>query len=100
MPFLLLTPREDIQDTFKLADAATALGWRVERASSYQPTRADYPQDDIVLYGETFFTTLVGQKLALIILEPPFDLLYVLPVFGIAAHNEDVKLLLIIPLCS
>jgi hypothetical protein len=74
MPLLLLTPREDIADTFKLADAAQQLGWQAERVSSYQPSRTQYPQD-IVLYGETFFTTLVSQKLSYVILEPDFDLL-------------------------
>src|SRR4051812_22273970 len=74
MPLLLLTPREDIRDTFKLAEAAKELGWQVERASSYQPTPAQYPQD-IVLYGEFFFTPLAAQKLSYIVLEPAFDLL-------------------------
>lgn len=78
MPLLLLTPREDIRDTFKLAEAAQALGWEVARASSYMPTRDQYPQD-VVLYGETFFTTLAAQKLSYVVLEPPFDLLAKFP---------------------
>src|SRR5258708_7443210 len=78
MPLLLLTPREDIADTFRLADAAKQAGWQVERASTYQPTKNQYPQD-VVLYGETFFTTLVAQKLGYIILEPAFDLLARIP---------------------
>src|SRR5579871_6477639 len=78
MPLLLLTPREDIADTFRLADAAKDLGWQAERASSYQPTRNEYPQD-VVLYGETFFTTLVAQKLSYFVLEPEFDLLAKFP---------------------
>src|SRR5258706_14575465 len=78
MPLLLLTPREDIRDTFILADAAKTPGWQIERASSYQPSRSDYPQD-VVLYGETFFTTLVAQKLAYAVLEPSFDLLAKFP---------------------
>jgi hypothetical protein len=79
MSLLLLTPRDDIHDTFKLADAAKSIGWEVERATTYQPTPEQYPRDDIVLYGETFFTTLVAQKLGYAVLEPPFDLLARIP---------------------
>ncbi len=78
MPLLLLTPREDIQDTFILAHAAEAMGWQVQRATTYQPNREQYPRD-VVLYGETFFTTLVAQKLGYIVLEPDFDLLAKFP---------------------
>ena len=79
MPLLLLTPREDIRDTFLLADAAKELGWEVQRASSYQPNRSQYPQEEVVLYGETFFTTLVAQKLSYVVLEPDFDMLAKFP---------------------
>jgi hypothetical protein len=79
MPFLLLTPREDIRDSFRLAEAARQRGWRVERVSSYQPNREQYPENDIVFWGETFFTTLVSQRLTYVILEPDFDQLAKFP---------------------
>ncbi len=79
MPFLLLTPREDIRDSSRLADAARQLGWRVERVSSYQPSREQYPENDIVFWGETFFTTLVSGRLTYAILEPDFDQLATFP---------------------
>jgi hypothetical protein len=78
MPHLLLTPRDDIQDTFKLADAAKQLGWKVERSTNYRPSPSD-DTDDIVLYGETLFTTLAAKSLGYAILEPDFDLLARIP---------------------
>jgi hypothetical protein len=70
MPVLIVTPRTDISATHTLLDAAKKRGWEAIRAEGYKP---DIQQNEVVLYGETLFTTMAARHLKYAILEPTFD---------------------------
>jgi len=77
MPTLVLPPRYS-PDSIALWRAATALDWTVERLGSWRvPDRLK--GQDVVLYGEPLFASVVADQLGVALLEPPIDWLPALP---------------------
>lgn len=77
MPTLVLPPRFS-SDTIAVGNAAEAMGWRVERLSSWRVPEWLVGQD-VVLYGEPLFAEAVAESLAIVLLEPTFSWLPTLP---------------------
>lgn len=82
MPTLVLPPRFG-PDSNALWRAAVAAGWEVRRATGWQ---APPVSGEVVLYGETLFTSLAGPQLGLALLEPPADWLPRLPADLLRRH--------------
>jgi hypothetical protein len=79
MTILLLSPRYTF-DSIALWKAAIDLNWDVERLQNWQvPERLQ--QQEIVLYGEPLFASLVTEKLGLQLIAPEPNWLTTLPYF-------------------
>jgi len=78
MPTLIFTPRytEDSQALWK---AAGALGWNVERLTTWRIPEHLRTVADPVLYGEALFGPTLAEQLGLTLLNPPEDWLVRLP---------------------
>ncbi|MGL6076858.1 MAG: ATP-grasp domain-containing protein [Fimbriiglobus sp.] len=78
MPTLILTPRFT-EDSQALWRAATELGWRVERLSSWRVPEELRGVERPVLYLEALFGPNLAEDFGLRLLEPPVDWLPRLP---------------------
>ena len=78
MPTLILTPRftEDAQALWR---AASQLGWRVERLTSWRVPEDVRAAPAPVLYLEAMFGPALAEQFGLRLLEPPVDWLPRLP---------------------
>ncbi len=78
MPTLILSPRYT-PDSTALWRSALALGWKTERLNSYH--LPDWLQvDDVVIYGEGLFVSVVAERLGIALIEPSLNWLTHLPV--------------------
>lgn len=77
MPTLVLPPRYS-EDSNALWRAAIALGWDIERMTSWRAPE-HLLAGDVVLYGEQLFAETVAQQIGLALIEPRFDWLVRLP---------------------
>jgi ATP-grasp domain, R2K clade family 2 len=71
MPTLVLPPRFT-PDTIAVGNAAHAAGWSVERFTSWRLPEG-WRAEDVALYGEPLFASVVADQLGLVLLEPPFN---------------------------
>jgi hypothetical protein len=78
MPILVLPPRYT-PDSIALTDAATHARWEVERLHSWKVPDWLQGRNDVVLFGEPLFATVVAEDLGLALLEPPLSWLTDLP---------------------
>lgn len=77
MTTLVLPPRYT-EDSITLWKAALQIGWTYERLPSWR-VPGWLRDEDVVLYGEPLFTTIVAPELGLSLVEPTFDWLAQLP---------------------
>jgi hypothetical protein len=86
MPTLVLPPRYT-SDTIAVGRAAAVAGWAVERLAGWR-----VPEwlggEDVVLYGEPLFASVVAADLNVALLGPPFDWL---PSLAPTYRRRDVR---------
>ena len=68
MPTLILAPRYS-DDSIKLWRASMALGWDVERLSSWR-VPDHFAPDEPVIYGEPLFAEAIAEQLGLALVQP------------------------------
>jgi hypothetical protein len=85
---LFLSPRFS-QDSRILSDAASRLGWKVNRLPKWE-IPVEIPNGELVVYGETLFARFIEQYLSLQLLDPPHNWLPELP---FEARKRNVKLM-------
>src|SRR4051794_26921686 len=71
MPTLVLPPRYT-PDSIAVSHAAGRAGWQVERFASWRVPEG-FTADEVVLYGEPLFATVVADALGLTLQEPAPD---------------------------
>ncbi|MCP4215079.1 MAG: ATP-grasp domain-containing protein [bacterium] len=77
MPVLILPPRYT-EDSIIMWRTANAEGWTTHRVQGWR-IEEHFSADQAAIYGEPLFAATIAQQLSLVLMEPPFSFLSVLP---------------------
>jgi len=78
MPHLVLSPRQS-DDGARLARAAKARGWTIERLPRWRVDAERAMPVELAIYGEPLFARVVAAQIGRVMLEPPHDWLTHVP---------------------